>query len=295
MDTGGLALSVVVACDGMLPALTDRLRAIEQACAGIRAEIIVVHPKEDEIAFPRGDSLSMASVGASSRLVPVLWGAGIAVARGAVVALTTTQFRVSANWATRLLEAFADSSVVGAGGTMALADGASMFTRAVFLVRYSEHMALPSTPAPREIAGDNAAYRRDAVLRVACDVARGFWEVDVHRLMRAEGGRIVRAPAAVAVFAPAFTAAEMLRNRYVHGSHFGAYRVRALGWPRWRAIAVTPLVPAVLLARIVGRLRRAGQSLTAVAVLLPAMVPLLIAWALGEARGACSRHRVEVA
>src|SRR5262249_4371521 len=156
----------------------------------------------------------------------------------------------------------------GVGGRMALAADAGMLDRAVFLIRYSEHMASNAADTPRDIAGDNAAYLREAVLRVCPDVAGGFWEVDVHRLMRAVVARIGHAPGAVAEFAPALSLREMLMNRFVHGSHFGAYRVRALGWPRWRAVAITPLVPAVLLARILGRMRRAGQPLSSAVILL---------------------------
>ena len=53
-------------------------------------------------------------------------------------------------------------------------------------------------------------------------------------------------------------------------------------------LAVTPLVPAVLFARILKRVRRAKQPLGSLVVLLPVMLPLLVAWAAGEARGALS-------
>lgn len=283
-------LSVVLACDGALDRIGDRVEAIARACRGRTAELIVARSRDMSVALP--DATIPARVAtADSALVPVLWGAGIAAARGAVVALTTTQFRVREDWARRLLAPFDDAGVVGAGGSMAVADDAGALTRAVFLIRYSEHMARPGAPPPRDIAGDNAAYRREAVLDVCPDVARGFWEVDAHRLMRARGGRIAHVPEAVAEFHPDLSMAEMLANRFVHGSHFGAYRVSALRWPRWRAVAVTPFVPLVLIARILGRVRRAGGPVPSTLALLPAMVPLLAAWAAGEARGAISGAR----
>jgi hypothetical protein len=282
-----------LACDGAVDQLPDRLDALASACEGLSTEVIVVHPDATTVVIPTNVPIPTSRATAPSRLVPVLWGKGIAVARGSVVALTTTQFRVRDGWARELTAPFAEDRVVGVGGTMAIADDADMFTRAVFLIRYSEHMASPASRPPRDIAGDNAAYRRDAVLRVCPEVATGFWEVDAHRLMRAVGGRIVHAPSAVAEFVPDLTLREMLANRFVHGSHFGAYRVCALRWPRWRALAVTPLVPAVLLARILGRVRRAGQPIGATLLLLPAILPLLLAWAAGEARGALSSPRAD--
>ena len=286
------ALSIVIACDGALTELPDRLRAIAQACRGIAVEAIVVHPADARVETPGEPPVPTRRIVAPSALVPVLWGQGIAASRGNIVALTTTQFRVTPDWARHLLAAFTSERVAGAGGSIALAPDADRIGAAVFLIRYSEHMGALGAGAPRDIAGDNAAYRRDAVLRVCPDVAAGFWEVDVHRLMRAAGDEIRHVPAAVSEFSPASTLGEMIGNRFVHGSHYGAYRVEALRWPRWRAIAVTPLVPAVLMARIVGRMRRAGQPLSRFGALSPLMLPLLVAWAAGEARGAMSSsHR----
>jgi hypothetical protein len=285
---GERALSIVVACDGAIDRIPERLDALARACDGLPANVIVVHDAAVRVVLPAAPPISTTIMSAPSALVPVLWGRGMAEASGRIVALTTTQFRVQRGWARALLAPFEARDVAGVGGRMALAPDASMLERAVFLIRYSEHMAASSAHAPRDIAGDNAAYRKDAVLAVCPNVADGFWEVDAHRLMRAAGARFVHAPDAVAEFTPALSLREMMANRFVHGSHYGAYRVSALRWPRWRALAVTPLVPAVLLARIFGRVRRAGQPLGTALMLTPAMVPLLIAWAAGEARGALS-------
>ena len=280
------ALTVVLAVDGASDRIDDRLDAIARSCQGLDADVLVVHSRDIPIAMPAHPPISATALAAPGDLVPTFWGLGIANARGDVVALTTTQFRVTEGWARELLRPFEADDTVGAGGSVTVSPDAAALTRAVFLIRYSEHMAVPGAPSPAEIAGDNAAYRRAAVLRACPNVADGFWEVDVHRVLRAQGGRIVHVPQAIAEFSPALSLREMFANRVVHGSHFGAYRVQVLRWPRLVAVAVTPLVPMVLLARILGRIRRTGQSLSSAFVLLPAMVTLLGAWAVGEARGA---------
>jgi hypothetical protein len=147
---------------------------------------------------------------------------------------------------------------------------------------------MPPAPAeaPADLPGENAAYRRAAVLALGVDLPRGFWEVDVHRLIRQAGDVLVRAPRAVVEYDPALSLGGMLLNRFVHGSHFGVYRVRALGWPRWKAVLVTPLVPAVLLLRVLRRVRARGKSALWALTALPALLPLLAAWACGEAFGA---------
>jgi len=281
-------LSVVLACDGAIGRLQESVDAIERACNGIRAEILIVHPVETPVAMSASASIGIRQIEVPSRLVPVLWGRGLAVANGKVVALTTTQFRVESGWARALLAGLSNDEFAGVGGRMVVSAHAPRLTRAAFLIRYSEHMGTDAADQPRDIAGDNAAYVLERVLRDYPEIASGFWEVDVHRLMRSAGERFGRAPEAVAEFEPAFTLREMIANRFVHGGHFGSYRVRALGWPRWRAVAVTPLVPIVLLARILGRVRRSGQSFSTTAGAMPYMILLLIAWAAGEACGAVS-------
>src|SRR5262249_40023229 len=54
---------------------------------------------------------------------------------------------------------------------------------------------------------------------------------------------------------------------------------------RLMRIAAAPLVPLVLLGRIALGLRSRGQSVITWLPALPALLPLLAAWSLGEARG----------
>lgn len=279
---------MVVACDGGIGHLSETVDAIAQACKDVDAEIVVAHSTGLQIVLPDKGAIPVRSAEATSDLVPALWGSGIAASRGVVVALTTTQFRVEPGWARALLHELSAQGVAGVGGRMAVSHSADALTRAAFFLRYSEHMGSEPSDQPRDIAGDNAAYVRNIVVRDYPDVANGFWEVDAHRLMRSAGERFGRATKAVAVFEPEFSLGEMIRNRFVHGGHFGSYRVRALGWSRWRALAVTPLVPFVLLQRIVARVRRNDAGVRSMLTSVPLMLVLLFAWAAGEARGAIS-------
>lgn len=282
-------LSVVVACDGASERLAACLEAVVRACEGLSAEVIVIHAAGTTITIPLQARVPMTVMRASSALVPVLWGLGVSASRGRVVALTTTQFRVHPAWGHALIAAFESPSVAAVGGRIVLAEASGAMRRALFLIRYSEHMGQEIVTRPREIAGDNAAYLRAAVNHVRPRVADGFWEVEVHRLLRADGMVIVRASDAIAEFAPSLTLSEMLANRFVHGSHYGQYRVNTLGWPRWRALAVIPLVPLLLFSRILVRMRRSGQRVRSAITAMPVMLLLLSVWAAGEGYGALSK------
>ena len=246
----------------------------------------MVHPAGTSSGVPADPSIPTRVLAVPSDLVPILWGRGIAAAEGSVVALTTTQFRVRKEWAHALLLRLGDGALVGVGGRIAVDPGVGTLGRAVHLLRYSEHLVSARSASAADPAGENAAYLRTAILEDCPDLSRGFWEVDAHRRWRLEGRQLADAPEAICDFVPTVSLGDMLLNRFVHGRHFGRYRVAQLGWSRWRAVAVTPLVPVVLLARIAGRVRRAGQPLGPVLTVLPALAALAVAWAAGEAWGA---------
>jgi hypothetical protein len=281
-----LKLSVVVACRRPGPALAQVLEALRTACEGISAEILLVcpagrTPKSDLLA---GAPEAVAIAGPANALVPDLWGVGLLAAQGEATAFTTAEFLVPRTWARALLDSLG-SGATGAGGAIALGEGASVVDRAVYFLRYSSFQPPRDDGPAGEIPGDNAAYRSDALRRHAGPMAGGFWEVDFHRRIRHEGGTLRWVRDATATFRSGGTLPERLRERFRHGRHSGAYRAGPLGHPWWRGVLAAPIVPGVLAARALRRAARAGRLGAALAG-LPALLPLAGAWALGEAVGA---------
>ena len=95
MEESVIQLSVVIAAGSAGPSVDAALSAIVDACQGVRHELIVVG---DQAAPDHGSpALSGREIRLITRpagtLTPVLWGAGASVARGRVVAFTTTQRR----------------------------------------------------------------------------------------------------------------------------------------------------------------------------------------------------------
>lgn len=77
-----------------------------------------------------------------------------------------------------------------------------------------------------------------------------------------------------------------LRLRFRHGRQFGRMRVRGRGLAiRVLGVCASPLIPAVLLARIAMRVARSGRDWGAFAVSLPLLGCFAVAWALGAASG----------
>jgi hypothetical protein len=292
MDVDLVELSVVVACGDMEGGLEECLAALLSACEGIRSEIIVVSPAGSEVAecIRRLSSPVQLILGAPDALVPELWADGWRASCGACVAFTTTHCIVGSKWARALLEAL-HRGATGAGGALRLRTRASLVASAVYFLRYSRFMPPITAGNAVDIPGDNAAYQRSALQRHAASFSGGFWEVDFHRRVHAEDGYLVWVPEATADFTASPSLREILRHRFLHGIHFGSYRVTVEGISRWRSLFAGPLVPFVLVSRILARVAlRPADRLRAVRS-MPVLFSLAVAWAAGESWGAITAGR----
>lgn len=278
-------LSVVLASTGEAGETTGALRALRRGTRGVTSEVLVVRPP-GRAPVPAGRPRAVRTIeGPRGALVPELWGAGLRAARGWAVAFTTSHCRVDDGWAASLLSAL-EEGAVGAGGPIRLADGAGAFARAVHLLRYSDVDGERPAGPVEEIPGDNAAYRREALEGKGVVGDEGFWDVEVHRRLRARGEQLVWVPTASVRMESTEGMGVFVRQRFRHGRRFGRYRSLELETSPWRSLAAAPLVPAVLTARA---LARTGTHPGRLVRSLPALPHLLLtssAWAAGEARGA---------
>jgi hypothetical protein len=121
----------------------------------------------------------------------------------------------------------------------------------------------------------------------------GFWEPEIHRVLRERGGELWLDPRISVTFSGSHSIRQFSRQRYLHGRTFG--RARAASGTggsttRFRAL-LAPLVPIVMLARAF-RALRARRRLTARTILAaPLAAWFLACWAAGEAAGYASAER----
>jgi hypothetical protein len=286
--TSPCALSVVVACTEAARSIEACLGSLDVACAGVDAEVIVLDASRDETADRAQRVHKNARVVRfpPGTLTPQLWANGYAASRGRVVAFTTGHCIASPSWARAMLDGI-EAGATGVGGPFDLAPGTSLTDWAVFYLRYSVFLqATPGRGAVPEIAGDNAAYRRDALDRHAASFGEGFWEVDFHRRVHAEGGTLALVPDAAVRFGRSFPFAAIFRQRFAHGRHFGAGRVAAGERTAWQVVLAAPLVPFVLVRRIAARVLPHPRHRRRFVLALPVSLALAVAWSAGEAWGA---------
>jgi glycosyltransferase involved in cell wall biosynthesis len=288
--SAGLDLSIVMGTISAARNIDAALETIAAATRGLTAEILVDDASLDgtaDRASRHGASVVAHPHGA---LVPHLWAAGIRRARGHVIAVTTGHTTVGRGWAEALAAPLARPDVGGAGGPLRLAPHASGVDAGVFFLRYAQFLpsVLGEGPIAGELAADNAAYRRDDLLRDPATLADGFWELGFHKLLRARGLALWGVAAAVAEFGRAYPFATIAHHRFAHGRAFGAERV-ALGSKRpWQLVLGAPLVPGLLTMRAASRALADREHRARFVGALPVTLALASAWAVGEAVGAAS-------
>jgi hypothetical protein len=279
-------LTVIVGSVDAGTRLSECLEALQSACAGIDAEILVVDASVEsslDLVRKRFSSARFLSM-PSGTLVPALWGRGLREARGRIVAFTIAQCRVGAGWARTLIEGIR-AGAAGVAGPIDVRPGTSATGRATFYLRYSAWLDA-SDRAVREIPGDNAAYDHAALRAVRTDASEAFWEVEAHARFREIGRTLMMHPGATAWFTDDTGLATMAARRFAHGRHSGAFRVRDGIRTRWQMVLASPVVPFVLLARAARRVIRGRGHVVSFLTSLGAFLVLAFAWAAGEAIGA---------
>jgi hypothetical protein len=283
-----MQLSVVIASIESSRSIESCLSRLAEACAGLRAEFIVVDASRDDSAARAKrlpGPIHVLSLPPGT-VAPKLWAAGYRRASGQAVAFTTGQCLPYAGWGAALLEAL-NAGAAGAGGPLILATDTGPIAWSVFYLRYAGSMphTLGTGRIREHIAGDNAAYARSVLDRHAATFDRGFWEVDFHHLLRADGGWLVAVPAAVVEFTRSLPFWTIFRHRFVHGCAFGASRVADHSRAPWQIVLPAPVVPFILAARA-GMKAAGGPKPWRFVLALPWFLLLASAWAAGEAWGA---------
>ena len=284
---GRSRISVVVVSFRSLDLVAQGLDSLRPQCARLGAELLLARAAREPIA-------SVARIAAGCRIIPApsdtdvprLRGAGLAQAEGDWVALTEDHCLADPGWLDALVQA-ADSNVQVLGGRMGNAKRDRATDCGAFFSEYGFFGADPSrapTDAPPLVTGANVAYHRSVVAEVAAWAAGGTWENLIHQRLHAAGCRFRLVPTACIRQNLNYRIRDFCRDRFEHGRDYAA--TRALGLPLWRRAALaaaTPMLPALLAARIARSVdpeerREFGRA-------LPATLTFLAAWSIGEAIG----------
>ena len=282
----GVSLTVVVAVVEEPAALAEALESLDYLGEQARGEIQVLVVSD----FPRPASLRFGAKAAwlelpEGSLVPHAWARGIEEAEGDWVLLTTAHFVLDGGWWSHWKGSRIDSDVSGVGGAIGPPRGLGVAAWATYFLRYSAYSSLgPGTV--QDVAGDHAVYRRSDLEAFESSMVGGFWEPDFHRWVHRRGRRLVYDPSLRTRQRASFGWLRFCRQRRQHGRQFGQARLEGKGLlSRILGVLAFPLIPPILLVKVVRRVVRSGQNIGAFVFSLPALALFVLAWALGEVEG----------
>lgn len=303
-----LSVVIVIASDTVrTPARVNHLRyclnALRETVHDPALDIIVPHLPGtlgvDALAsdFPEVRFLAVPEVsrrratGACRDHHDELRARGLAVARGTIVAMLEDHEVPAADWAAKIITAHADSASAGIGGAVENSVDRAL-NWAVFLCDFAQYMNPLSRGASPVATDVNVSYKRDALEAIAPVWQTRFHERLVHAALDAQGFSLSLSPAPVVRQRRLGLAApEAVVERFVWGRAFAA--TRAEQWSvRKRAGYVLggPLLPGLLVARIITTVLGKGRCYLELARALPWIIVLTIAWSLGEMVGYGTRR-----
>jgi hypothetical protein len=244
-------------------------------------EVILATTRDAGDATEPGVRVLRCAEGAT---IPELRLAGVRVAVAPLIALTEDFCAPVPGWADALLAAWARGVADVLAGPVARQDGRAA-DWALTLIEYGRYFCTTPEGPVKDVPSINVAYDAVRLGEALGPHATGFYEVEVHARLRAEGARMWRVPQAVMVDENRMPLSEALHAQFHHGRLYGGDRfAKRPILSRLLHLAVTPTVPLVLLARIAPGTCAAGRG-TQLVRALPALALLLLAWAIGEATG----------
>ena len=223
---------------------------------------------------------------AADALIPNLWSKGMAVASGEIVAITIAHFVPASDWLEQIRQAHRRLDSAGIGGAIDPPRGGSAVDWATYFLRYSNYFKYEREQTVTDIPGDNASYKREAIAAHWESISEGFWEPEFHRLLLATGQSLTFVPEIRVTQRASFGIRRFCAQRLSHGRHFGRDRMRDKPWIfRLAGLVAAPLIPVLLLAKIVRRLIRKPSYFGPFLASLPVLLLFIVSWALGEAWG----------
>lgn len=211
--------------------------------------------------------------------------AGLAAARGRLVAMLEDRGAPRADWARLMIEEQArhDAAVIG-GAVVNVAPG--VVNRALFVADYGRYQ--PPLGGPAEYLTDiNLVYTKVALDSVREVWAERYLEAAVNWALRDRGERLILTDKPVVLhLRGSAPLRRILSERLQWGRIYGITRARYWSKGRAAASALAALVlPLLLLVRHVRGMKAKGYGLGAILGAIPALALILPVWALGEAIG----------
>ncbi len=290
MTTSVPRLSIVVARASPDESVLDVLGAMRKQETDESYEVILADRNDDAVvrrvahAYPE-----VVLVRAAPRTcLPELRTMGMRRARGRLTVVVGDYCVPEPDWLQSLLRVVerAPDDVVVIGGCVLDGRSRPLADKAVFYFEYGALLPPVVEGVVGQVPGMNTCYKKVAFDGVGDEVlARGFWENSLHPRLLAAGNRLWSSGSIRVKHVRPFPLGWSTRQRFLYSRHFAGTRFRRAVYLRLPAFVVSPLLPAVLLARLVRvMLRHPGHRWRFIAC-LPVVLWLVGVATIGEMCG----------
>lgn len=217
--------------------------------------------------------------------LPEMWGAGIAVASGAWIAIMETTCPPLDNWTTNVMAAIRRGENDIFGGAVDLSLGQNATGRAAYFCEYAQFMSPLPCGTATELPGNNVCFRRE-LLDLAPRFTRGaFWKSYWCGELKSQGIPLLREPTMIVRFEKSYRFWEFMRRRFHHGRCYGGMRFAPGDRRRIIYAAAMPLLLALFCLRVAHVVFPKPRLFVSFATALPVTLLSLIAWVVGEGMG----------
>jgi glycosyltransferase involved in cell wall biosynthesis len=281
-------VSVVIASIVGPPFIDDCLGSIERQTKTHGAEVIVVscggawYAERIARKFPWVRVIHCAE----RETVPDLRRRAVEQAAGELVAVIEEHCLAAPDWLDRAVEAYAGGDYGVVGGPVVDHAYARLRDWVVYFIEYNNYFPPWRAGEWRDLGSANIAYSRELLLSHRELLTGGYWEAGLHPQLIAEGVKFRPAPEMKVHHRGPFNYAYYLGQRYWFSRAFAGRRSRDLSSSKKLVYVIaSPLVPFVLLARIMKRVRERNCRFDMFAKALPLVIPALFVYVCGETVG----------
>lgn len=282
------ALSVVIAAVDGRASIVDVVQAVRVRRPGPDTEVLVVANANHPGLFAvREGGLAQVIESDRRRLIPELWGLGVAASSGRVVAITMAGCLPGPGWGDEILRAHEASTAAAIGGAIEQAEPAGAADWALYFARYASYAGPFAAKDVTDVPGDNGTYKRAAIEQdLAYIREQGFWETEINARLRTRGERLTMVPGMPVWHTYSYGASAFARQRREHGRLHGATRARGMSTPtRLVRACAAPLAWATMMLRVTRHVRARRRFVRPFIVALPLVAWFYGSWIAGEVEG----------
>ena len=286
------AMSVVLVTPDRFDRLLKTIHHLQRQTVHDRLEIIVVSPSKNELDLDPSElvvflryAVAEANV---SESISAAKAVGIYKATAPVVVLGEDHSYPEPSWAEALIAAHRQPWAA-VGPVLCNANQHSLFSWANFFIAYGPWIEPLSSGAIGVLSEHNTSYKRALLLEFGSQLEDLLHrEGGLHRALQSRGHRLYLESRARTHHLNFDRLLPSLAIRFHAGRVFGATRARAGCWSAMRRVLYVGGTPFSLLMRlghILDHIKRTGRKHELLPRILPALLLLLAATALGEAIG----------